>query len=119
MAKYEAGDKVRIDGVVWTLGSWPLDDDGPFTASRVGTQNNLIYGTFWTGMVQAPEYDQNGNAITIQDGGEGEPVQVPADVEPVADGEAESAGDVAALAAQFEAELAAADDQESEAALGE
>lgn len=107
-AQYEPGDKVKIDGIVWTIGSWPADNDGPFTAHYVNREGGDVYSTFWAGQINV-EKDSDGNAIPVSAGGIGEPAQTSAQVELVekGDGVVSTLGEIHDELAQVNAELEA------------
>lgn len=102
MPKFEAGDKVNIDGIVWTVGSWPADDEGPFTAHYVNKEGGDVYSTFWAGQVNATE-------ATVAEGGAGTPAYTSAQVELVekGDGVASTLGEIHDELAAVDAELEA------------
>lgn len=102
VARFSPGDKVNIDGIVWTLGSWPADDDGPFTCSYVNKEGGEVYSTFWAGQVQATE-------ATVAEGGAGEPAHTSAQVELVekGDGVSSTLGDIHDALTEVDAEIEA------------
>lgn len=51
MARFKAGDKILVNGILMTLGSWPDDDKGPFHASYTNPQGGMVQGTYWAGQV--------------------------------------------------------------------
>lgn len=116
VGKYSAGDKVRIDGIVWTVGSWPENDEGPFTAHYINREGGDVYSTMWAGQVNV-ETDAHGNAITVADGGVGEPAVTSAQVELVekGDGVASTLGEIHDELAEVDAELEAALQAKNEA----
>ena len=97
VAKYQAGDVVRINGILHTLGSWPDDDAGPFLAFHEDNKGTTTQTTFWADQV-----------VT-----DGEPVHTSATVELV------EAGNGVESTASLEGVAADADDDEPEASLSE
>lgn len=91
--KYNPGDKVKINGIEWTIRTWPSDDQGPFFADREDPKCGTIQGTQWTGMIDS----------SIEE------IQEPADVELVS----KSEGPVVSTAG----ELPAIDEAEAEPAV--
>jgi hypothetical protein len=105
MPQYKAGDVVVINGIQMTLGSWPENDEGPFTA-HYQLNDAKVYGTYWTGQVQsAPEVENASD--TVAGGGPGQPVQTSAQVQIVASGDGvESTASLSPdVIAQVEAEI--------------
>jgi hypothetical protein len=49
--RYKAGDEVLIDGMKWTLRSWPQDDQGHFTATRINKDGGEVWTTLHTGAI--------------------------------------------------------------------
>ena len=96
MAKFKAGDKVRINGIIQTLGSWPDDDAGPFLAFYDDNRGAKVQTTYWASQVDT----------------EGEPVHTSADVEIVEAGSLpeSTAGDIGDLAVDDEPEPSLSDE---------
>lgn len=57
MPKYQAGDTVRVANQDWVLGSWPENDEGPFTAKFYMPDGGEVQSTMWAGQVQVRDED--------------------------------------------------------------
>lgn len=90
MPKFKTNDTVRVNGRTMTLLSWPADDNGPFLAKYVNQEGGDVFETLYAGQLD----------VSL------EPVQGVAAVELIESGGpvVSTAGDVASLAAEAQAE---------------